>query len=117
MKLKNEEEIPAEVLRSFSFPGDHEESRRQFAKSRAVALRRQSPTTTASIMSSTKQDQQTRQQQIEGNHGSAGLTLGHQSLVQSVVNLSCVQALVCKAGARRIGSFCVASALARCVLT
>eukprot|EP00439_Symbiodinium_sp_Y106_P081836 s1601_g20.t4 len=25
MKLKNEEEIPAEVLRSFSFPGDHEE--------------------------------------------------------------------------------------------
>ena len=30
MKLKNEEEIPPEVLRSFSFPGDHEESRRQF---------------------------------------------------------------------------------------
>ncbi|CAE7787736.1 atpE [Symbiodinium sp. KB8] len=25
MKLKNEEEIPPEVLRSFSFPGDHEE--------------------------------------------------------------------------------------------
>ena len=38
MKLKNEEEIPPEVLRSFSFAGDHEESRLQLQSTAFVSL-------------------------------------------------------------------------------